>query len=616
MADPIVPDNKRYCPTCQAKLNHEQGFCPMCGNEYTFTPSLAPGDVVDKKYEVKGPIAFGGLGWIYLGWDMTLSRWVVLKGLLNANDAAGAAAAVAERQFLAAVKHPNIVGIYNFVSHGDAGYIVMEYVGGKTLKTIRKERGPLPMAEAMAYIHRILAAFSYLERMGLVYCDFKPDNFMVEDDDVKLIDLGGVRRVDDLDGDIYGTKGYSAAEASESPSFVSDLYTVARTLAVLIMDFSFQSKYEHSIPTPYDAPVLAQHESLYRFLLRATHVDPDQRFQSADEMADNLLGILRETVATLDEPKPFESLNFGPDKMSMEDMGADYRILPTLKLDLLDTGANTALTNAPMVGKMDDAAIQTLLRQYPDSFELPLRLASAFISLGEYKRSDELLKVVEEKDPFDWRVHWYRGVAALAQEQPDTALKSFDQVYFELPGELAPKLALAVANELSGNLNAALSFYEIVSRTNPEYTSASFGLARVHDAQNAAKDAVEAYKRIRSSSVHYTQAQVALTRTLIKFDPGHTEFEQMTEALQALTLEGLDKHSLSAEVLQAAISRIHVLSQSAPSSITILGNPVNDRALRLALERELRACAAYVKTREAKRALIDHANLQRPMTLL
>ena len=61
-------------------------------------------------------MAFGGLGWIYLGWDTVLSRWVVLKGLLNSKDEASAAAAVAERRFLAAVKHPKIVGIYNFVS--------------------------------------------------------------------------------------------------------------------------------------------------------------------------------------------------------------------------------------------------------------------------------------------------------------------------------------------------------------------------------------------------------------------------------------------------------------------------------------------------------------------
>ncbi len=62
-------------------------------------------------------------------------------------------------------------------------------------------------------MHRILSAFAYLHSLGLVYCDFKPDNIMVEGGDVKLIDLGGVRRIDDPDGDIYGTVGYSAPEA-------------------------------------------------------------------------------------------------------------------------------------------------------------------------------------------------------------------------------------------------------------------------------------------------------------------------------------------------------------------------------------------------------------------
>ena len=81
----------------------------------------------------------------------------MLKGLLNAKDEEAAAAAVAERQFLAAVKNPRIVGIYNFVTQGAEGFIVMEYVGGRTLKSLRKEHGgPLPVAEAIAYILGIL----------------------------------------------------------------------------------------------------------------------------------------------------------------------------------------------------------------------------------------------------------------------------------------------------------------------------------------------------------------------------------------------------------------------------------------------------------------------------
>jgi serine/threonine-protein kinase PknG len=175
MVEPVVPEYKRFCanPDCHDAQNNPtslnrrtSGHCPQCGRRYSFEPTLARGDVVAGQYEVKGCIAYGGLGWIYLAKDSVLNRWVVLKGLLNAADESAAAVAVAERQFLAAVKHPNIVGIYNFVKKGPEGFIVMEYVGGTTLKDIRKQRGPLPAGEAIAYVHRVLAAFAYLHRQG------------------------------------------------------------------------------------------------------------------------------------------------------------------------------------------------------------------------------------------------------------------------------------------------------------------------------------------------------------------------------------------------------------------------------------------------------------------
>ena len=73
------------------------------------------------------------------------NRWVVLKGLLNSGDADAMAAAAAEALALAEVEHPNIVRIHNFVEHADSagvpvGYIVMEYVGGTSLKQIRQAR--------------------------------------------------------------------------------------------------------------------------------------------------------------------------------------------------------------------------------------------------------------------------------------------------------------------------------------------------------------------------------------------------------------------------------------------------------------------------------------------
>ena len=91
------------------------------------------------QYKVAGCLAHGGLGWVYLAQDRNVSdRWVVLKGLLDTGDESAMAAAIAERRFLAQVEHPNIVRIYNFVQHEGAGYIVMEYVGGQSLKDLRR----------------------------------------------------------------------------------------------------------------------------------------------------------------------------------------------------------------------------------------------------------------------------------------------------------------------------------------------------------------------------------------------------------------------------------------------------------------------------------------------
>ena len=192
------------------------------------------------QYEVAGCLAHGGLGWIYLAKDHNVSdRWVVLKGLLNTGDKDALAVAIVEKQFLAQVEHPLIVEIYNFVTHDDAGYIVMEYVGGTSLKQILKDRmranngrfDPLPGDQALAYILEILPAFSYLHDLGLIYCDFKPDNLIQIGDAVKLIDLGGVRRIDDEESAIYGTVGYQAPEVAQvGPTVASDIYTIGRTL--------------------------------------------------------------------------------------------------------------------------------------------------------------------------------------------------------------------------------------------------------------------------------------------------------------------------------------------------------------------------------------------------
>jgi serine/threonine-protein kinase PknG len=340
LENPEVPERKRFCSKsdCGAPVGRSrgdrpgrtEGYCTKCGHPYSFTPKLRPGDIVHGQYLVKGCLAHGGLGWIYLAVDRAVSdRWVVLKGLLDTGDEDALAAAVSERRFLAEIEHPNIVRIYNFVEHLDQrtgtldGYIVMAYVGGKSLKQIANERRtpdgrrePLPVTQAIAFAIEALEALGHLHSRNLLYCDFKVDNAIQTEDRLELIDMGAVRRMDDTESAIYGTVGYQAPEVAErGPSVASDLYTVARTLAVLTFDFQgYTNVFVDSLPDPENIEVLRRYESFYRLLVRATDPDPEKRFASAEEMSDQLLGVLREIVALESgTPRPALSTLFGPE---------------------------------------------------------------------------------------------------------------------------------------------------------------------------------------------------------------------------------------------------------------------------------------------------------------
>ncbi|MFB9734997.1 tetratricopeptide repeat protein [Streptomyces thermocoprophilus] len=363
LENPEVPERKRFCSRADcgapvgrargARPGRTEGFCTKCGHPYSFVPKLRPGDVVHGQYEVAGCLAHGGLGWIYLAVDRAVAdRWVVLKGLLDTGDEDAMAAAISERRFLAEIEHANIVRIYNFVEHLDQrtgsldGYIVMEYVGGKSLKDIANarrtpdgRRDPLPVEQACAYGIEALEALGHLHSRNLLYCDFKVDNAIQTEDQLKLIDMGAVRRMDDDESAIYGTVGYQAPEVAEvGPSVASDLYTVGRTLAVLTFDFQgYTTTYVDSLPDPDSIEVFRQYESFYRLLVRATDPDPARRFASAQEMAEQLTGVLREVVSLqTGRARPALSTLFGP-----EIRVTDTELFPRLDGEVSRLGART-----------------------------------------------------------------------------------------------------------------------------------------------------------------------------------------------------------------------------------------------------------------------------------
>ncbi len=625
----VVPEKKRFCSSCDATLKRDSGFCAKCGQEYSFVPTLAPGDMVVGKYEIKGTTAFGGLGWIYLALDTVLNRWVILKGLLNSKDPKMLEVAVKEREFLASVKHPNIVSIYDFITHGDEGFIVMEYVNGKTLMTLRKEHGgPLPVAEAISYIAEILPALGYLDEMGLVYCDFKPENVMVEEESVKLIDLGAVRRVDDLGGDIYGSKGYTAPEAHDAPTPLSDLYSAARALAVLVAPFEFQGKYQHSLPPPGECAVFQANDGLYRFLLKATRAKPEERFQSAGEMSEQLVGVLRGIVGESGDLGRIESALFEPDGERATDSKGAHVLdeLPKLKVDRDDSAASIILA----ASALPDAERRLTLferakKTHAGSLELTLRIIDELITLGLFDRASDGLEVVQASHPTEWRLAWYRGRALLAQGKTTETLAVFEAIAEEFPGELAPKQALARTHEnhalaevgRAAALDRAIAYYDSVSKADSSFTSAALGLARCLDHKGDRVAAAEAYRRVPATSNRFAQSRVELARLLVRGHPSTNELLQASVALETLEgiVEGISAHELRAEVLAAAATSAAKSNAIPPADLKILGVPFIEAKLRLAAEAELRTCARYAETSAERITFVDRANAVRPLTL-
>ncbi len=605
--DAIVPESLRHCVRCgepvgrsrDGALGRTTGFCPGCGEPFSFEPKLAPGDLVADQYEVAGCLAHGGMGWIYLARDHHVSeRWVVLKGVLNAGDADAMAAALAERRFLAEVEHPNIVKIFNFVRHNDAGYIVMEYVGGRSLKQIlaarREANGgepdPLPPAQAIAYMLEILPALGYLHELGLVYCDFKGANVIQTQLSLKLIDLGGVCRIGDPSATVFGTPGYQAPEVADTgPTVVSDLFTVARTLALVCADLpGYQSTHRFALPPQESVPVFARYDSLYRFLLTGSAPDPRDRFQSAEAMADQLYGVLREVVD-------------------------DDRARPLPVASKLFSGAVRGHYERPDAGALPRPLLDA------SDVKVELRLAWARIELADWSGAAVAVAEVEAADPRDWRAHWSRGVVCLERGQPADARSAFAAVYQALPGELAPKLALGLSYELDGRAGEAARWYEIVSRTDPAFTCATFGLARCLLLTGERAGALAAYDRVPDASSAYVEAQTARVRCLIGESGaggGATADDLLAAAstLESLSLSGAPRTRLEAELFEAALALIEREGALEDGRASLLGRRFQERELRFGAERSYRELARWASSGAERIALIDRANRVRPRT--
>ena len=629
-------------------------------------PELRPGDVVADQYEVRGALAHGGMGWIYLAVDHNVSgRWVVLKGLLHSDEAAAQQVAVAEREILAELSHPAIVRIYNFIqddwamspTHG--GYIVMEYVGGPSLRDVRRDQPGrvLSVEKAIAYVLEVLPALGYLHSVRLVYNDLKPENIMLTEDHVKLIDMGAVSGVGDY-GHIYGTPGFQAPEIPVTgPTVASDLYTVGRTLASLIVRLPVvDGRYADGLPTPAEEPVFSRYDSLYRFLLRATNEDPTKRFRTAEGMSGQLMGVLREVIALrTGVPQPSFSNAFSPQRSTI---GTLYSVEPTDSIvdgrvrDATLTGSEIVdALPVPLMEPTDPSArilaatsytspeqrVDTLRELHADptndsrdSVGMIMSLARAHLDSGDLVAAEELITANSERAVSEWRIVWYQGVIDLLKGDPVSAYPKFQQVLSAMPGENGPKLALAATAELILDVcaesdrprwaRASEHFYRTVWSVDRSVVSSSFGLARQLQRRGEVDQAIAELDKLPANSRYSTLAQLTAIMLLCTGrEVEELEEKHLREAARRVAMLPAGEHrapQIQVVVLTTAIAWLAIEDNDPSPAPLFRGVPFTGSGLRTGAETILRTLARSTDTRQQRFRLVDWANQIRPRTLL
>ena len=263
-------------------------------------------NVVANRYEVVQHIGQGGMADVFLAIDTILNRHVAIKILRSdqSTDAISILRFEREAQAATTLAHPNIVEIYDVGEYKNHHYIVMEYVAGKTLKKVIRDRAPLLNLEAVDTMKQLTSAVAEAHKRGIIHRDIKPQNVIVKSDgSVKILDFGiatakGSAQLTQANN-VMGSVHYLAPELAkgEPASPQSDIYALGIVFyEMLTGDVPFKADQavqiallhmREAMPSVRKAnPNVPQ--SVENIIIRATAKNPKLRYQSCDEMLKDL----------------------------------------------------------------------------------------------------------------------------------------------------------------------------------------------------------------------------------------------------------------------------------------------------------------------------------------
>jgi serine/threonine-protein kinase len=255
------------------------------------------------------------MGAVYLAEQPGLGREVAIKELIQSpsGDPVALQRFLQEAQVMARTSHPNLVQVHDLELIGEANYIVLEFVRGRSLRDWLA-RGPMSPPQVFAVMHGVLQALDYAHRHAVVHRDMKPENVLLSDEGmVKVADFGIARLTDDSGvggtttktGTTVGTPQYMSPEqvASSKVDGRSDLYSAGVMFYELVVGrppftateadgpFTLMAKHVQAPPKPPSVHRPGLDMELEGVILKSLAKRPEDRFQTGQEFDEAISGI-------------------------------------------------------------------------------------------------------------------------------------------------------------------------------------------------------------------------------------------------------------------------------------------------------------------------------------
>ena len=242
-------------------------------------------------------------------------------------------------------------------------------------------------------------------------------------------------------------------------------------------------------------------------------------------------------------------------------------------------------------------------RRREQTVEVQLAKARAAIEAGLYPEADRLIDDLLTANPWEWRAVWLTGLAALAQGNADAAETSFNTVLGQVPGELAPKLALALACEHGGVPDVSEYLYAVCAASDANYVApAAFGLARTREMRGDLQSAIAALDLVAPTSGAYIAARRRRAELLSAPGRGLADLALAAASIENLAIDPRDRQVALVGILTAAIAEVETQRRAADHAHHRERAGDRARAAHGGRARVPRARGAHAGSRDAGRA--------------